>query len=709
MPRITGMRFALVVLLVAPIAAAQIIGDAHPVSEMRTDEPMKFSGWIFAANDNGGYAIWEDSGTVQAMQFAANGEPRPETRAMLSTPDMPAVPNDVIAANGAFYAVWSETPKQGPSVARIRRSDGTAEATFSKSDSGARLVWNGSRFLLLAGYRTVSAIILDAGLLAITSQFPVPYAWSVAPASDGFLFVGPQSGKVQIVRVGNDGTVTYVPTKVETSYYSIGFLGWSGSDYVLLLEYSAFAGASAVHLDASGSVVGDVINIDPSARDARIIWDGAAFLVAWPERESNPCVVHLVGRRITADGIEPRQVIDPMGGRLIAAGGTPFIVDDGCSTDGIVGHRLGDPQRHQMSTGVLPQNPLGIASDGAEVAVLWSERNRLLVGRASIDGRPLDGLGKFVTPTELQPPTNPQIVFGGVDYLIVWNEGDRIMARLFSRDGTFRGEPFAVSMTATGNDPGVAVAWTGTEFLVVWGGSTPGAMAITPTGVTTPIDLFPPGEPVDGQPSIATGDRGTLVVYAKSGPGWNTFIKTVLLQGHSVVSRTTVDESLSPAPSSTVDRLSTPHVASDGKTFLVGWTADRIWDSRAWIAQLDEAGARITPLFYVAYEITVLKLPVPYPIAEAHPLFDGRHYHVYASGHDGLRGGVLPTGAFSCHCPLDLSPAPCFSYAARAGIGQLVFTASVAVPNPVGAPRARAGFRLVDFTNQDQPRRRAVR
>ena len=455
-------------------------------------------------------------------------------------------------------------------------------------------------------------------------------------------------------------------------------------------------------------MVGDIVDIDRSVKygTANIIWDGAAYLVAWPEPVGkDPCVVHLVGRRIR-QSVGTREVIDDVGGGLIAAGNTPFIVDAGCSSEGILGHRLGDAQRHQMSSGVLPQNPVGVASDGAEVAELWLERNKLLVGRASLDGTLLDGFGKLVSPNDLQySPIASQIVFGGVDYLIVWTENQKVMARLFSRDGAFRGDPLILATMRSYP----AAVWTGTEFLVLWTGDEPGGAAITPTGVITPFHPFPAEESV-GELALAVSNRGTLVAYASGASDHKTFIKTAMLQGHSFVARSTIAEESSALSQIGLPVVMMPHLASNGTTFLLGWTRQQdIYYSEAMIARLDATGARMTSPLEVADYYIVGKVILPAPLAEAHPQFDGKHYHVYTYGDEGIHGGVLPSGAFDCHCPVDLPRSPWLAYAARAGSGQLVVAEWLEVATPVGPPRRRAAFRLLDFTNVDEPRRRAVR
>ena len=87
-----------------------------------------------------------------------------------------------------------------------------------------------------------------------------------------------------------------------------------------------------------------------------------------------------------------------------------------------------------------------------------------------------------------------------------------------------------------------------------------------------------------------------------------------------------------------------PHLASDGVTFLLGWTEyENIYYSGAMIARLDGTGARMTSPLEVADYYILGKIILPAPLAEAHPRFDGKHYHVYGYGDALADGRVVRT------------------------------------------------------------------
>src|SRR5262249_35074958 len=153
--------------------------------------------------DDGGYALWSDHG-LAGMAFAANGEPRPETRTLIpAPPGTEWAPDDLIAVNGAFYAVWSSSKTS----IHIRRTDGTAEKTLPKTARSVRLLWNGSRFLLIEFGGPGSALFLDADLHVISPRLPLgtlDLFYSAAPSKDGFLIVvGARSG-MHLWRIDDD-------------------------------------------------------------------------------------------------------------------------------------------------------------------------------------------------------------------------------------------------------------------------------------------------------------------------------------------------------------------------------------------------------------------------------------------------------------------------------------------------------------------------
>ena len=123
-----------------------------------------------------------------------------------------------------------------------------------------------------------------------------------------------------------------------------------------------------------------------------------------------------------------------------------------------------------------------VAWNGSEYLVVWmdernhSSRLRDIFGqRVSADGSPIESDFLISGPAAVANDEDPAVAWNGTEYLVVWSDqrtpsrGADVYGRRVSAAGVPQAADFLISgagATATDQDP--AVAWNGTEYLVVW-------------------------------------------------------------------------------------------------------------------------------------------------------------------------------------------------------------------------------------------------
>jgi hypothetical protein len=117
-----------------------------------------------------------------------------------------------------------------------------------------------------------------------------------------------------------------------------------------------------------------------------------------------------------------------------------------------------------------------IASDGVDFFAAWTETTstttRIVAGRVTRSGLPLDGTGLVVAESSSSPSDRvsaPAVTFGAGAYLVVFMTGipgyGDVMGRRYTRDGTpIDSAPFLIGRNA--DLP--SVAFGGARFLVAW-------------------------------------------------------------------------------------------------------------------------------------------------------------------------------------------------------------------------------------------------
>jgi hypothetical protein len=123
------------------------------------------------------------------------------------------------------------------------------------------------------------------------------------------------------------------------------------------------------------------------------------------------------------------------------------------------------------------------AADGAGYLVVWEDDRNATTRGSDIYGRPLSATGvpagpevRLSGPNALTDEFDPGLAWNGSEFLVVWEDrrkmstrGSEIYGRRLSATGVPAGPDFRVSgLGATGDEYTPAVAWNGTEYLVVW-------------------------------------------------------------------------------------------------------------------------------------------------------------------------------------------------------------------------------------------------
>ena len=179
-----------------------------------------------------------------------------------------------------------------------------------------------------------------------------------------------------------------------------------------------------------------------------VAWNGTAYLVVWmDERNHDSRLRDIYGRRVSADG-------SPIGGDFLISGPGATANDE---------------------------NP-AVAWNGTAYLVVWSDQRTSSSRGADIYGRRVSAAGAPVGgdflisgPGATGWDQGPDVVCSGTACLVVWSDertssrGADVYGRRVSAAGAPVGGDFRISgIGATSDDWTPAVAWDGTEYLVVW-------------------------------------------------------------------------------------------------------------------------------------------------------------------------------------------------------------------------------------------------
>ncbi|MBN1504324.1 MAG: T9SS type A sorting domain-containing protein [Candidatus Eisenbacteria bacterium] len=223
-----------------------------------------------------------------------------------------------------------------------------------------------------------------------------------------------------------------------------------------------------------------------------VAFDGTNYLVVWEDRRSGSTDLYCA--RVSPDG----EVLDPSGIVISAeqnAQGTPAVAFDGTNylvvwddwrfsmNPNIYGARVTtggevlDTNAIAVSTAVDGQTNPCIAFDGTNYLVAWEDWRSgtrtpdIYCTRVSPSGSVLDTAGIMVSAAD-GDQTRPAVAFNGTDYVVVWEDTrsvgrDIYGSRVTTGAAVLDPQGIAVS-TSTGSQEYPCIACDDTDCLVVW-------------------------------------------------------------------------------------------------------------------------------------------------------------------------------------------------------------------------------------------------
>ena len=703
------MLRAIAALLLAVSAVAADVPE-QPVSEPKL--VAQVGSPVIAVGKTRRYAVWSDY-YIYGMELTADGKPRLETRTMIVDAHYVL---QFFAVDDQFYIVY--TNGSYPVFLRCIDTGATRQIDYS-----ARVYWNGSRFLATYGaFSGTYGFLLSRDLVPLSGEIvidtPGPY-WQAVSAVNGKFFIldADHDGNARGRLVDNDGHVS-----ASIPLPGLGAVTWprlatSGSDFLVAWQPSEFS-IAAQHISAQGNLTGELTLIQRTdstkLTPPSVAWSGSEYIVTWldPTAPGGPSANI---RRISASSASaPQQLAAPAVSSDVSGGPAGTFVTWKLSNPPGRGF-ANSPQWAQrldvadapdvISYGVPWQEESAVAADAGQIAVVWSDRESVRLGRFDAHRTPLDGDGLEVATVPAGGLlTTARVAGNGVDYLVTWMSSNlQLFGRLVGRDGRLEGEPFQISPRLPyGTDSDVV--WNGTQFLVSWDGPSFGFASVGPRGVVAP-QFFNTGA---GTPGIArfSGGPRPLMVYSRLVQSVATAVSGTFLDDGTPFD--VMREPLFSEPNRVL--LSNAHVASNGRDYLVTWTRanEATHTSEAWLARIDTFG-HLTGGPILAASSTSDKTK-----AQAVPLFDGADYRVVVHGDaPPLAEAVVDNAAFVCSCldaadlPLGIGVTSMFGRlaAAAGGRGQVAISYDRIVVDPFIAYRGRAFLRLLGYP---APRRRAA-
>jgi hypothetical protein len=344
-----------------------------------------------------------------------------------------------------------------------------------------------------------------------------------------------------------------------------------------------------------------------------VAFDRTNSLVVWEDSRSG-VDYDIYGARVTPAGV----VLDSAGIAISTAAGyqeSPVVAFDGANflvvwqdfrsadTSDIYGARVTqagvvlDPSGIAISTAAYSQFFPAVGFDGANFLVVWQDTRNgggylsdIYGARVTPAGVVLDPAGIPIS-TAVSSQGTPALAFDGTNYLVVWTVDDIYGARVTPAGVVLDPSGIAIS-TAANNQLDPAVAYDGTDFLVVWEDYRSGVdwdiygARVTQAGVVLDPSGIAVSTAADSQyvPAVAFDGTNFLVVWQDRRSGLDFDIYGARVTPAGVV----LDPSGIAIAMAATDQLY-PAVSFDGTDYLVVWTDERSG------AEPDICGARVRP------------------------------------------------------------------------------------------------------------------
>jgi hypothetical protein len=353
-----------------------------------------------------------------------------------------------------------------------------------------------------------------------------------------------------------------------------------------------------------------------------VAFDGTNYLVVW--RDSRNGNYNIYGARVSAGGI----VLDPSGIAIsiaaygqwypaVAFDGTNYLVvwegNSGVTGYDIYGARVStggvvlDPGSIPISVAAGGEHFPAIAFDGTNYLVVWQDSRGgstydIYGARVSKGGSVLDASGIPIS-TALSDKWFAAVACDGTNYLVAWRDnrnggtGDIYGARVSKGGSVLDPSGIAIS-TATGDQASPAIAFDGTNYLVVWQDSRGGpegdiyGARVSVGGSVLDASGIPISTASDWQlvPDIAFDGTNYLVVWQDYRSGTDDDIYGARVsKGGSVLDASGI------AISTATDEQTYPAVAFDATNYFVVWQDARNGNNDIYGARVSVGGIVLDP------------------------------------------------------------------------------------------------------------------
>jgi len=350
-------------------------------------------------------------------------------------------------------------------------------------------------------------------------------------------------------------------------------------------------------------------------------FDGVNYMAVWQDGRTGT-YPDIYGARITSSGI----LLDTLGIPISTEPyqqGTPAIAFDGAnymvvwqdmrngSTHKIYGARVStsgvvlDPAGILLSAASVNQVAPAIAFDGDNYMVVWQDlRNGpadIYCTRVNKNGTVLDPDGIAVS-TAPNPQAYPAVAFDGTNYLVVWHDernsshydlyGSRV-----SKSGVVL-DPTGIGISALAKRQGFpAVAFDGTNYMVVWQDDRSGFYDIYGCRVSTSGAVLDPGGKAistalsdQSYPAIAFDGMNYFVVWQDYRNGYYYDI-----YGSRVSKSAGVLDSTGIAISTAATSQMAPAIAFGGINYFTVWQDGRTGSYDVFGARVSSSGVVLDP------------------------------------------------------------------------------------------------------------------
>ncbi|MEO0071632.1 MAG: hypothetical protein ABIK39_06070, partial [candidate division WOR-3 bacterium] len=544
-----------------------------------------------------------------------------------------------VAFDGTNYLVVWQDSRSGNSsdiyCARVTPDgvlldpDGIPITTAENSQLAPTVAFDGTNYLVvwqdqrngetsdIYGARvTPNGVVLDTAGIAISTavnqqEFPVVafdgtnylVAWQDNRSGNNLDIYG--------TRVTQEGIVldtTGIPISTAVDKQEFPAVSFDGTNYLIVWQDSRSGGRYDIYgarVTQDGIVI-DSVGFTVSSDSGRqgspaVAFDGTNYLVVWQDDRSGQAF-DIYGARVTPNG----SVLDPQGFAIstasghqeypaLAFGGNCYFVlwEDGRSgPSDIYGARVTpdkvvlDPNGIFITSGVTQQEFPAASFDGTNYLVVWQDYRNGQTGdiygaRVNSDGVVLDQTG-FAISNATNSQEFPAVAFDGTNYLVVWqderkgSEFDIYGARV-TPDGVVIDSNGIPISTATNNQLSPAVAFDGANFLVVWSDRRNGNIGdiygtrVTPEGIVVDQQGFAISTAVNEQvyPAVAFDGTNYLIVWQDERSGLFDLYGARVTPGRVVLDPAGI------AISTAYTEQVYPAVAFDGTNYLVVWQDKR--------------------------------------------------------------------------------------------------------------------------------------